>query len=232
MEDTINRLLGILNKYSIKEVNTFYRDKEVELEKASFTKYPDVKWSDNMKKRMIQEAKRKRISTGRRKYIEEQIIELNDYNIKQHTQEAENDVIRMFENLNKTEIPVSDIVLLHIEFSDGQHLAQIQAYGKYKDKWYENELGGFESQFDSAKYWDELVSRKFYSMSEQLEIVEVENEEYPDIYHQIRELRVFNSLRNAFKQPKIIDICRNEMQQGKIEVGIHDDQFYTIYEII
>ena len=57
-----------------------------------------------------------------------------------------------------------------------QHLAFIQAYGNYKDKWYENELGGFESLFTSAHYWDILGSRKFDSMSEQLEQIMIEDE--------------------------------------------------------
>ena len=58
MEDSINRLIGILNRYSIDDVNKLYRDKEVELDIESFTIHADVTWSDSLKKRMIQAAKR------------------------------------------------------------------------------------------------------------------------------------------------------------------------------
>lgn len=38
MEETIDRLLSILNKVSIAELNKMYRDKEVQLEIESFYK--------------------------------------------------------------------------------------------------------------------------------------------------------------------------------------------------
>ena len=64
MEELINRMIGILNRYSIEDVNKLYRDKEVELEITSFSKHPEVKWSELLKKKMIQAAKRKRIAPG------------------------------------------------------------------------------------------------------------------------------------------------------------------------
>ena len=230
MEETINRLITILNKYPVKELNKIYRDKEVELEIASFTKYPDVRWSENLKKRMIQAAKRKRISKGRIKYIEEQIDELNSYNIGGHINTAISDVKQMFEILDKTNIEKSEINLLHIEFSDAQHVAHIQAYGKYKVKWYEQELGAFESNFNSAKYWEELESRKFSSMSELLEIIDVDDEEYPQIYCQVRELRVFNVIKKAIEQPELKEKIKSKYPQLNIEIGMHDDEFFIIYE--
>ncbi len=83
----------------------------------------------------------------------------------------------MLKNLENTELLNSDSFLLRIEFYEFKHEAYIQSYGNYKDKWFENELGGFESFFSSAQYWDELYSSQFSYMSEQLEIIEVEGEE-------------------------------------------------------
>lgn len=231
MEESINRLLRILNRYPVKDVSKMFRDKEVELEIESFTKYPDVKYSDNLKKRLIQQAKRKRISPGRVKYLEGQINELNSYTLEEHIRVAIEDLSAMIENLQNKGLPNSEIILLHVEFSDLQHMAYVQAYGKYKEKWYENELGGFESLFTSAKYWDELDSRKFCSMSEQLEILIVEDQEYPYIFHQLRELRVFLGIKKAIEQPTIKAKLNKIAPNARIEIGIHDTGcFHVIHE--
>lgn len=44
------------------------------------------------------------------------------------------------------------------------------------------------------------------------------------------EIAVFNSIKQAISKPKIHDIHRTEMREAKIEIGIHDDEFYTIHE--
>lgn len=230
MEATINRLLNILNRYSINEVNKMYRDKEVELEIASFSKSPDVRWSESLKKRMIQAAKRKRIAPGRIKYLEDQIEQLNGYDLKEHIEIASDDVIKLLANLAKAEINLEAVVLLHIEFADLYPIAYAQAYGEFEDKWHENELGGFESEFQSSNYWQELCTTKFSYMSEQLEIIEIEEEEYPQIYSQIRELRVFNAIRKAIEQPEIKSLIIQSIPNAKIEIGMHDVTFYTIHE--
>jgi hypothetical protein len=225
MEELINRLIGILNRYSIEDVNNLYRDKEVELEITSFTKHPDVQWSDSLKKRMIQAAKRKRISAGRIKYLESQINELNSYIQEEHVKLALDDVLKMLKNLENAELANREIFLLHIEFDQFRPEAFAHAYGKY-----ENELGSFESSFSSAIYWDELNSNRFISMSEQLEIIEIEEEEYPQILAQIRELRVFQAIRRAIEQPNIKEKINTVIPHGKIEIGFHGTEFHTIYE--
>lgn len=228
MEDRINSLIEILNNYSIKEINKIYRDKEVELEIESFTKHPDVRWSESLKKRMIQSAKRKRISPGRMKYLDEQIKDLNSYNQDEHVKLASGDINCMIENLKNKGLANAEVYLLHIEFSDLQCLSYIESYGKYKEKWYENKLGGFESLFTSAEYWNESDSNKFNSMYEQLEIIEIEDEEYPSIFMQIRELRVFQAVKIAMQIPTIKKEINELMPNVKIEIGNHDDEFYMI----
>lgn len=228
MKERIDKLLEILNKYSTAEINKIYRDKEVELEIESFTKHPDVRWSESLKKKMIQAAKRKRISKGRIKYLEDQIKELNTYNSEKQIKMATEDLKLLIENISKKGLANSKVNLLHIEFSDFQHLAYVQAYGKYEKKWYENELGGFESLFNSAEYWDELDSSKFDSIYELLEIIEIEDEEYPSIFIELRVLRVFEAIRKAMQKPTIKIELSNCIPNADIEIGNHDDEFYII----
>ncbi len=228
MKERIDRLLEILNKYSISEVNKIYRDKEVELEMEYFTKYPDVRWSESLKKKMIQAAKRKQISKGRKKYLEDQVKELCSYNIEEQIKLATEDLKLLIENLSKSGLTLYEVKLLRIEFSDLQHLAYVQAYAKYEKKWYENELGGFESLFNSAKYWDELDSSKFSSINELLEIIEIEDEEYPSIFIDLRTLRVFEAIERAMEKSTIKMKLSDCIPNADIEIGIHDDEFYTI----
>lgn len=228
MKERIDRLLEILNKYSTAEINKIYCNKEVELEIESFTKHPDVGWSESLKKKMIQAAKRKRISKGRIKYLEDQIKELSSYNSEKQMELATEDLALLIENLSKRGLSNSEVKLLHIEFSDFQHLAYVQAYGKYEKKWYENEIGGFESLFNSAKYWDELDSSKFNSIYELLEIVEIEDEEYPSIFIELRVLRVFEAIKRAMQKPIIKMKLSNCIPNADIEIGNHDAEFYII----
>lgn len=230
MQQRITNLLGILNKSSVEDINKIYKDKEVELEKESFTKHPDVRWSESLKKKIIQTAKRKRIAPGRIKYLEEQIDQLNNYKQDEHLEVAIEDAKRLINKLAKSNIQLNNIVLIHIEFSDGQPNAYIQFYGSYKAKWYENELGGFELKFNSANYWKENESTKFRRIYEQLEIIEIDEEEYPSLFIQIRELRVFNIIKKAIMHKEIIGWINLNISKAKFEIGIHDDEFHTIKE--
>ena len=48
-----------LNKYDVEDLNQRYKEAELNMVISNFTKYPEVRYSENMKKRMINEAKRK-----------------------------------------------------------------------------------------------------------------------------------------------------------------------------
>lgn len=229
MQQRINELLNILNSYSVEEINQLYRDKEVELEIESFTKHPDVRWSDSLKKKMIQAAKRKKIAPGRMQYLEDQIKQLNEYNLTDHILTATEDFKTLINNLKKTDVELNSVVLMHIEFSDFNPVAYVQLYGAYQNHWWENELGGFDSKFNSSKYWNEIDSNKFTRIREQLEIVNIHEEEYPSIFIELRELRVFNSLKKAINNIDIKEWIAQNIPNTKVEIGIHDDIFHMIY---
>lgn len=230
MNKRIKYLLQLLNKYSIDDINKLYRDKEVELEIASFTKYPDVKWSEPLKKKMIQQAKRKKISPGRQKYITNLITLLNDYPFNQHLKTSQNDLTQLFANLEKSKIDKKSIRIMHIEFSDMHKVATVELYGDFDTHWYENRLGEFSSNFDSADYWKETETDKFYTISELLQDIEIEEEEYLGIFTEIYELRVFNAINSAMNSLPFLKKLKNEFTDIKIEIGHHDDDFHTIYK--
>lgn len=228
MEDRVEKLLGILNKYTVEEISRLYRNHKVKEQTEYFTKYPEVRWSEAMKKNMIQAAKRKRITLSRMKYIQAQINELNNYNDLEHVSLAVKDLNHFFEALKERVTNLANVVLLHVEFSDFQTEACIEGYGPYKQKWYENPVFRMNSKFKCAEYWKEIDSTKFSYVYEQLEGLDLEDEEYPGIFVEIRELRVFNAIKQALHDPAILSFIDDHMPKAKIEVGMHDDRFFTL----
>ncbi len=229
LEDRIEYLVALLNKYTVEDVNQLYREKEVQFELEYFEKYPHVKWASPLKKRMIQEAKRKKISDGRKKYLAQLIEQINSYDKKNHLEMAIKDMDEMLRNLDKAKIDKTKIRLLYIEFSMYADEARIQAYGEYQTDWFDNELGAICSKFNSTHYWKELDSNKFATISELLEIINVEEEEYPGIFCEIWEKRVFQILKDACNVDKIKKKLVDDLPKTKIQVGMHDDDFFEIY---
>lgn len=229
MKKRIETLLNILNKYSVAEINKIYRDKEVQLEIESFTKHPDVRWSEKLQKKMIQQAKRKKISQGRQDFLTELLKEIKDYSQDENTQIAIGDLQLMFSNLEKLNIEKDEIKLILIEFSYEDDEAYIGLFGKYENEWFENELSDFSSKFQLTKTWKTLESNKFSTISELLEIIEFDEEEYPQIFLQVCNLRAYESLRLALLSDSIAIKLKNEFKNLKIQVGHHDEDFHTIY---
>ena len=79
IQDKIDDLLLLLDKYSIDKLNDLYREMEVKLEIESFSKNPNVRWSESLKKKMIQQAKRKRITPSKQKCLKELLTQTKDF---------------------------------------------------------------------------------------------------------------------------------------------------------
>lgn len=232
MIERLRFLEYLINKYSIEEINTIYRNKEVALEIESFNKDPDVNWSEPLKQKMIQQAKRKKISDGRKKYLAQLIENVNNYDTSDLQQRATADLILLFENLNKLNIQLENINIILIEFDDNFEDARVYIYGGTSEQRHKYKLGMFTSKFSSTSYWKEFQTNKFSDLSELLEIIEIEEEEYPAIIPQIWELRVFNCMSLALKLPIISDNFSAMHKNIQIKVGRHDERSYIIKQSI
>lgn len=230
MLSRINQLLELLNKHTIGELNLLYRDKEVELEHEALIRRPDV-WAEPMKKKIIQQAKRKKILEGQKKYLASILEQINGFSYKSYLKAAIEDLERLFNEIVGYGFYLPGLALMHIEFQDYNQNAIIGLYGPYAEKWWENELGSFSFNLNATVFWNFLGSRKFSSLSELLEIVDIDKEEYSQVIVEICELRVFELMRLAFitigEEPKNII---NKIEKLRIEIGMHDCNFYTIYE--
>ena len=93
----------------------------------------------------------------------------------------------------------------------------------------------YKCKINATKFWNFLSSKKFSALSELLEIVpiaEIENREYPWIFYEIYELRVFELMRQAFNSKEVQTKLKVEhFKELKIDIGMHDCDFYTIYEM-
>lgn len=229
MQTRINTLVDLLSKYPVDTINKLYNAKEIELEVESFTKHADVKYSETLKKKMIQQAKRKKISLGRQKYLNQLIQNTNQFNHHDYLDLAKSDIIKLIKELNALDIKNQEIRLIHIEFSDYNQNASIELYGEFKANWWENELFRFEQKMRSSSIWTFLDKSKFWDISELLEIVEIEAEEYPQIFIEIWELRVFELFRIALNSNEMMTLLsKNNFNNLKVEIGMHDSKFHTL----
>ena len=117
IQDKIDDLLLLLDKYSIDKLNDLYREMEVKLEIESFSKNPNVRWSESLKKKMIQQAKRKRITPSKQKYLKELLTQTKDFENQSFLQIAISDVIHIIDAIKKIVDEPSKAKLLLIEFS-------------------------------------------------------------------------------------------------------------------
>lgn len=230
MKTRIDKLLKILNQYSVEEINLLYKKQELEAESGAFTNHPDVKWSESLKKKILEEAKGIEIPDSAKQYLTDLIQRLNDYDESEHLETARADVRIMFAALKDSGVDQNAIRLIHIEFSDYDSTAGINLYGDFKERPFENELGLISSVFDSSEYWQELDSSEFDEIHELLEVVEIDEEEYPQFFVDIWQLRVFNIIQTALQEREILETLQNDFRNLKIEVGMHDHDFHTIFE--
>lgn len=230
MEARISDLLKLANRYSVEELDIMYREREIELEKASFTKDIDVKWSEALKKKMLQQAKRKKISKGRKEYIFQLIEALNSFNYEDYLSIAISDAEKIIQKAAKLNFHPADLKLMHIEFPVYSQAISVNLYGLFQENYWENELGTFKHKVLSSKFWNFLESNKFARVSELLEIIDIGDSEYPLIFVEICELRVFELMKYAFNSDKLKALIeKNGFKHMNIEIGMHGANFFTIF---
>ncbi|MEZ4920353.1 MAG: hypothetical protein R2792_14720 [Saprospiraceae bacterium] len=232
METRLNFLVGLINKYPVESISKLYRDTEVNAVVDYFTKYPNVKWSEALKKKELQKAQRLRISPGRMLYLQELIENINAFEFEAHIEPVKLDINRLLAAIYASGVETNAIRRILIGFSTYTQRGYIHLYGDYTKEWWENKLADFALNFESVKIWKFLESNKFYTLSELLEVVEVEGEEYPQLFVEIWELRVFQLFKLAFNEPEIRNkLFDQRFKNLKIEVGIRGNNFNLVLDI-
>jgi len=223
IQNRIDRLLELLQKYSVEEINELYRQKEVELEIKSFSQNPTVKWSEKIKKRMIQQAKKKRISPSRQVYLKDLIKNTLEFKYQTYIDDATSDAITIIEKIKDFQVQ-----LLSIEFFNHNEKVEISGYDSCQSN--SNTLIQFRGKINASKCWKFINSNKFSNIAELLEILDIEDEEYAQIFIEIYELRVFNLMKFAFNSKELQSkLAKENLKELNIEIGLHDCNFYKIF---
>jgi len=228
IRNRIDTLLTLLKKYSIEELNDLYRAKEVELEINSFSQKKTVKWSDKLKKKMIQQAKKKRIFPSKQKYLKGLLKEIEEFDYQVYIEEAISDAISIIEKTKIHRVNQSKLKLLLIEFFTYDKKVKVSGYDSHYSA--TNSIFQFSEKINATKFWKFIESNKFSNIAETLEIIDIDNEEYPQIFIEIYELRVFELMKQAFNSKQIKTKLKTEdLQKLNIKIGMHDCEHYLIY---
>ena len=223
-----DQISAILNRNDSKSINTLFREIEMNHTIKSFTEYPDVKYSANMQKRMIQEAKRKNISKGRRELIDSMVNSINDFSVNEYLIEFEDIILQSLSILSNIKDEGHEFHLIHIEFDSNPNE---QEWSIFSEKDQSNQIRNFTSNFKFDKIFGFTLTYKFESFCDSLQDIELNEEEYPQLFSEIFRLMAFKSVRAAFNSKRVANSIKEKFQTPhfKVEIAEHD---CTSYEIL
>ena len=171
---------------------------------------------------------------GFSKEIEDYIKKLQDQNRKFEFFTYQDYYLRQTLNLLKDikhkveEQKISHIYLTH-SFSSNELMVSI--YGDKGKSKYDDQLYCYSSEFDFSSVWGFLDSPEFDEFAESLELVDVEDEEYPQIYDKLYKFRSYKLVKKALNNSNCQKLL-NEIKKGEnisVAIGEHDNWTFTIY---
>jgi phosphatidate phosphatase PAH1 len=227
LEERISLIKDKLNKFSSNEIDTIYRQMELKIQMAYFEEYPDVRYSDKLKKRMIQQAKRKRISKGRLELIETLKSRVNSFFEEDNSLNFKIELLKIAQRIytecsNKNEI--NTILIEH------DHSSTEQFVGVYKDKEMLQEISNFNSKLNFEPIWGFATKSKFSSFCESLGDILIEDEEYPLLFDEIFKLYSYKSVQNVVESRDVKTALKEKINSDfSIRIGEHDNWDYQIY---
>ena len=231
LEKRIAKLSQLLSSCDAEEINKRYKESELENLSAYFSKYPEVRYSQEMKKRMARDIKRKKLSNARICYLQELIDSNSTFSDLQYKDEYEDQVNQFLNQLEAQNLTHEDIGTVLIEHSFEPNETYCQIYKHQAAGILSHELGRFITAIDFSSIWGFLNKHRFESLAEILEGVTIEDEEYPQIINEVFKLRSYKVIKNAIQDDKIR--LRIQSVTGlhniAIMIGEHDNWHYEIY---
>ena len=108
----------------------------------------------------------------------------------------------------------------------------VQVYGHDDRGEMFNELARFEINIDFSELWGFENEKKALDLTEELEMITIEEEEYAILFSEIFKLRSYKLLKGALNSQ---EICHNLFTKiGKhpyrIQFGEHDNWVYKIFD--
>ncbi|PHN02570.1 hypothetical protein [Flavilitoribacter nigricans] len=228
LEERIEYLKGIVSKYTVDEIEKLYREEEVQNLKDHLAKHPDVKYSDSMMKKMIRQAKSKRISPGRKNYLERLIQNTSKFNYALHIEKSQKKVDEFITTLKNKIEGENRARLIHIEHDYSPTDFTCVVYGESDGSKYSNELLRFNIDFDFSSIWGFIDDNKYQDLCELLYFIEFDEENYMYSFEELAKLRSYKLMQIAFNEHRM------EKELGLknllIEFGEHDNWIFEIFK--
>lgn len=228
IENRIKFLSNLLNKYDINYINTKYKEIELGYAQENLNNIPH---SEQMRKRVIAEAKRKSISKNRREYIQSLIDKNNNYQESLYSEEIEQQISNFFK-INATKFKeLTEIGCIYFEHNYSPKSIDALIFGNQAQGKYKNELLNLETAIDFSSIWGFIEERKFENMAESLEIIDIENQDYPSVFEELFKLRSYKLVMDIINSDSISKLISNLFitKDFYIEIGEHDNWHYEIF---
>ena len=225
LEKRIQKLSKIVSSHSIKDINKLYKEEEVNSVMDHLKKFPHVKYSEQMLKRIIREAKAKRISPGRCKYIQFLIDKNNEFDFEKYHSLINSQVDQFLETLNEHIKEPNLVRLIHIEHNYEADETYCHVYGENFKTKQDNELTFFDTKFDFEALWGFNQDKKYNDVCEVLET-------YIFCFEELFKLRSYKLVEMAFNREGTIAFIKHEckIHNVYVEIGEHDCEFYKVLE--
>lgn len=232
LKKRIQKLSKIVSSHSIKAINKLYKEEEVNYVMNHLKKYPHVKYSEQMLKRTIREAKAKRISPGRCKYVQFLIDKNNEFDFEKYRSLINTQVDQFIETLNEQIKEPNLVSLIHIEHDYEADDNYCHVYGEKHKTNQDNELAFFDTKFDFKALWGFNQDKKYNDVCEELETIEIDDETYIFCFEELFKLRSYQLVEMALNREGIPAFIKNEckIHNACIEIGEHDCEFYKVFE--
>ena len=186
-----------------------------------------------MSKRIIAEAKRKKISKSKRAYIQSLISSSENFAEDLYIEKINTQIAELLRKISLEFDGGKKIRLIFLEHDYGPkstiaHVYQNQLGGKN-----EEEFKTLKTKIDFSPIWGFIEEGKFENMAEILEEIDVEDHEYPQIFNELFKLRSYKLVKGILNSIGI----KNQIQtlpigeKFKIEIGEHDNWKYEIFNI-
>ena len=232
LEERIKKLDGLLRKYTVSDIEKLYKEEEVEHLKNHLSKYPEVKYSEKMLKKMYREARAKKLSKGRKAYLEYLINKNLNYDEVKFQPIIKSQAFEFIELVSNKVENINEIKLIHIEHDSLPNAQFVQVYGHDNKGEMINELARFEMNIDFDELWGFEHEKKVWDLTEELEMVTIDEENYVLLFSEIFKLRSYKLLKVLLNNKEVSQKLFTDLGKHtySIQFGEHDNWVYKIFE--
>ena len=207
LPDRIKHLRSILNKYSPAEINRLY--------------------SDNMRNRIIRDARSEKLTVKQLEMIAELIDMANGKGVELNLKELNKTSLQWIERLTEIVDNAPVVKLIHIEHEFEADSQDLEAWADHS---YDEIIATVTTHYDLTPVWGVLNMNQFDTLFEKLEFVLVDNEFYGQIIDEVLKLQSYQFIKTSLLHSEVKELLQKSFSpELHIVFGEHDNWHYKIY---